>query len=60
MSDNNEEICHCKKVNRTEIISAIKTLRLKTVDEVGKATKAGTGCGGCKRYIQKILNEINK
>jgi NAD(P)H-nitrite reductase large subunit len=58
--DNNEIICHCMDVTRGEIIAAIKELKLKTVEEVGKATEAGTGCGGCQSVIQEILDEINK
>lgn len=55
----NEEICHCMAVTYGEIVDAIKTKELKTVEEVGKATNAGTGCGGCHEDIEKILNEVN-
>ncbi len=59
MKDNNEEICHCMGVTRGEIIEAIKSKNLKTVEEVGDATNAGTGCGGCQPDIEDILKEIN-
>jgi NAD(P)H-nitrite reductase large subunit len=58
--DNNETVCHCMGVSRGEIIDAIKAGNLKTVEEVGEATSAGTGCGGCQPDIQAILDEINK
>jgi NAD(P)H-nitrite reductase large subunit len=58
--DNNETICHCMDVTRGTIIEAIKKHNLKTVEEVGQATEAGTGCGGCQPVIQEILDEINK
>ena len=32
---------------------------LKTVEEVGDATTAGTSCGQCQDDIQEILNEVN-
>ncbi|GHV34538.1 hypothetical protein FACS1894178_2240 [Bacteroidia bacterium] len=54
-----EEICHCMGVSRDEIVRAIKEKGLKTVDEVGDETQAGTGCGGCQDDIQAILDEIN-
>lgn len=60
MADNKEEICHCMGVTRGEIIDAIKSKKLKTVEDVGKETSAGTGCGGCQDDIQSILDEINK
>lgn len=55
-----EIICHCFDVTREDIEKAIKEKGLKTVEEVGEETQAGTGCGGCQDTIQEILDEINK
>ena len=52
-------ICHCFEVSREEIENAIREKGLKTVEEVGEVTNAGTGCGGCQEQIQEILDEIN-
>jgi len=52
-------ICNCNEVYKSEIIKAIKEKGLKTVEEVGEETLAGTGCGGCQEDIQAILDEIN-
>lgn len=54
-----EIICHCFDVSREDIEKAIKEKNLKTVEEVGEETNAGTGCGGCQEHIQGILDEIN-
>ena len=54
-----EIICQCVEVSREEIENAIREKGLKTVEEVGEATNAGTGCGGCQEQIQEILDEIN-
>ena len=54
-----EIISHCFEVSREEIENAIREKGLKTVEEVGEATNAGTGCGGCQEQIQEILDEIN-
>ena len=54
-----EIICHCFEVSREEIENAIREKVLKTVEEVGEATNAGTGCCGCQEQIQEILDEIN-
>jgi NAD(P)H-nitrite reductase large subunit len=56
---NDEIICNCNEITRGEIIKAIKEKGLKTVEEVGDETTAGTVCGGCQDDIQEILNEIN-
>lgn len=55
-----EIICHCFEVSREEIEKAIREKGLKTVEEVGEITNAGTGCGGCQDQIQEILDEINR
>lgn len=54
-----ETICFCHQVTRETIEKAIREKGLKTVEEVGEATGAGTGCGGCQDNIQEILDEIN-
>ena len=54
-----EIICNCMEVYKSTIVKAIKEKGLKTVEEVGEATDAGTVCGGCQDDIQEILDEIN-
>ncbi|MDR1544709.1 MAG: (2Fe-2S)-binding protein [Prevotellaceae bacterium] len=58
--DRNETICNCMGVTHGEIVDAITADGLTTVDEVGEATGAGTGCGGCQDTIQEILDETNR
>ncbi len=53
-------LCFCMGLTENEVREAIISKKLKTVEEVGEATKAGTGCGGCQPNIQKLLDEINK
>ncbi len=55
-----EMVCNCYQVTKQEIVDAIQSKKLKTVEEVGEATNAGTGCGGCQETIQEILNSLNK
>ncbi len=59
MEKDDELICTCQEVYKSTIVKAIKEKGLKTVEEVGEATEAGTGCGQCQDDIQKILDEIN-
>ncbi len=53
-------VCNCNEISRAEIIKAIKEKGLKTVEEVGEATTAGTVCGGCQEEIQEILDALNR
>ena len=57
--DRKEIICNCMDITRGEIIDAIKNNNLKTVDEVGDATEAGTVCGSCQDDIEDILKVVN-
>lgn len=57
--DNEEIICNCMQITRGEIIEATKLQGLKTIDEVGDETEAGTVCGSCHDDIEDILKEIN-
>lgn len=53
------EICHCNGIMKSDIEKAIREKGLKTFEEVGEATTAGTVCGGCQEDIEVILKEIN-
>ncbi|MDR0348074.1 MAG: (2Fe-2S)-binding protein [Tannerella sp.] len=58
--DRNETVCHCMGVSRGEIIDAIRDQGLTTVEEIGDATGAGTGCGGCQPDIEELLAKVNR
>ncbi|WP_300015603.1 (2Fe-2S)-binding protein [Pseudonocardia sp.] len=47
-------VCMCFGVCDREIRSCIAN-GARTVDEVGEATDAGTGCGGCHEHIDALL-----
>ncbi len=47
------------EIYKSAIVKAIKEKGLKTVEEVGDETTAGTVCGQCQDDIQEILDEIN-
>ncbi|MBK9295157.1 MAG: (2Fe-2S)-binding protein [Oligoflexia bacterium] len=53
------EICHCRKINRSEIIDAI-LLGAHTPEKVKKWTTASSGCGTCRSDVDKLINELIK
>ena len=53
-------ICNCNEIYRSQIVKAIKEKGLKTVEQVGDETTAGTVCGSCQDDIQTILDELNQ
>ena len=64
---NKEIVCECARVTKQEVIDAIRKYDLKTLDEIGEVTKAGTYCKSCREpggheekdiYLIDILNEV--
>ncbi|MEA9984293.1 MULTISPECIES: FAD-dependent oxidoreductase [Subtercola] len=47
-------VCWCNGVTASTIMHAVAAGQ-NSVDFVGKATRAGTGCGGCKGRIAEII-----
>lgn len=54
MSDD-AEVCGCNGVTKGDVVKAIQTHGLFTVDDVKKHTKAGASCGGCTGLVEQIL-----
>ncbi len=46
------------QITKEEIIEAIKSGSLITIDEVGDDIEAGTVCGSCHDDIDDILKEV--
>jgi len=51
-------ICTCFGVSEETIERVITETRAESVEEVGAACNAGTGCGSCQFLIQEILDDI--
>jgi NAD(P)H-nitrite reductase large subunit len=47
-------VCHCHRVCDRDIRAAARA-GARNADEVGRACRAGTGCGGCRPLIQRVL-----
>ncbi|HEY3789233.1 MAG TPA: NAD(P)/FAD-dependent oxidoreductase, partial [Urbifossiella sp.] len=51
------QICDCNGVSKGTICDAIKAGKC-TVPAVGKATRAGTGCGSCKTLVKGLIEAV--
>ena len=49
-------ICTCFSVTEERIEQLIKDYSLNSVEEVGDACNAGTGCGSCMMLIEELLS----
>lgn len=48
-------LCRCSGVSEQTVREAIAVRALTTIEAVGEATGAGTGCGSCQSDIQKLI-----
>ena len=50
-----DTVCTCNAVTRGQLCDAIAREGLTTVADVGRATRATTGCGSCTSDVQELL-----
>ena len=48
------QVCHCLGVSESTIVSVIHE-GYNTVLGVAQTTRAGTGCGGCRENIRRLI-----
>ncbi|WP_020474410.1 nitrite reductase large subunit NirB [Zavarzinella formosa] len=51
------QVCDCNGVTKGKIVEAINAGKC-TVPGVGKATRAGTGCGSCKKMVKGLIEAV--
>ncbi len=49
------QVCDCNGVSKGDIVKAIRSKGLFTLEEVKKHTKAAASCGGCTGLVEQIL-----
>ena len=49
--------CRCLRITEEEVVQAVTTLRLRTVDELRRHTGAGDGCTACHRTLRLLLHQ---
>ncbi|WP_446750988.1 nitrite reductase large subunit NirB [Streptomyces sp. CLV115] len=50
-------ICSCHNVSKGAIRAAVTEQGMRTVPEVKKCTRAGTGCGSCVKLLASVVGE---
>lgn len=53
----NKLACRCHNVTYGKIYDAVKN-GARTPEEVSKATRAGTGCGKCKEFLEFLVRDF--
>jgi bacterioferritin-associated ferredoxin len=50
-------VCRCAGISSTRILAALEAEPLRDVEQVGRATGAGSVCGSCHPEIEELLAE---
>ena len=57
--DDDQDICLCFHVSRRKINQYIRVHKPKVATQLSECFGAGTGCGWCRPYLRKMLEQIN-
>jgi len=49
-----EIVCHCRGITKAKIVELILS-GTSTIGSIERVTEAGTGCGGCRSKILRII-----
>jgi len=53
-------VCSCNSVTRGQLLEAIRDGGLTTLSGLGRATRAGTGCGSCTGDLESLLAQSSR
>ncbi|KJS44952.1 MAG: nitrate reductase [Rhodospirillaceae bacterium BRH_c57] len=56
-TDGSRQVCACFGVSLHAIEEAVADGRARTVDDIGRLLRAGTGCGSCVSDIKEVLSQ---
>ncbi len=57
MEKDDQELCLCFHVSRRKVIQFIRVNRPKYASQLSECYGAGTGCGWCRPYLRKLLEQ---
>lgn len=52
-------ICLCYRVTKGDVVDAVEN-GASTYKEVKQMTKAGKGCGKCKKDVKKLIRKLTE
>lgn len=55
--NDDDDLCLCFHVTRRKVVQFIHTQRPKVASQLSECYGAGTGCGWCRPFLEKLLRE---
>ena len=57
--DDDDELCLCFHVTKRKVIQFIRVNRPKVASQLSECYGAGTGCGWCRPFLKRLMEESN-
>ncbi|MCR9116988.1 MAG: (2Fe-2S)-binding protein [bacterium] len=54
-----EQLCLCFHVTKRKVVNFIRIEKPRRVGQLSECFGAGTGCGWCRPFLQKLFEEAN-
>ena len=55
--DDDQELCLCFHVTRRKVVQFIRVHRPTRTSQLSECYGAGTGCGWCRRFLRRLMEE---
>ena len=57
--DDDQELCLCFHVTRRKVVQYIRVEKPTRPSQLSQCYGAGTGCGWCRPFLKRLLEEAN-
>ena len=57
--DDDDELCLCFHVTRRKVVQYIRVEKPTRASQLSECYGAGTGCGWCRPFLKRLLEEAN-
>ena len=58
--DDDDELCLCFHVTKRKVTQYIRNQRPRVASQLSQCYGAGTGCGWCRPFLRRLLEESRK
>lgn len=57
--NDDEDLCLCFHVSRRKVVQFIRANRPKVASQLSECYGAGTGCGWCRPFLERLMQEAD-
>ncbi|NND98280.1 MAG: (2Fe-2S)-binding protein [Pirellulaceae bacterium] len=57
--NDDDDLCLCFHVSRRKVVQFIRAEKPKVTSQLSECYGAGTGCGWCRPFLERLMNEAD-